>query len=298
MTLKIKIFQMKKNSIKFLAVIFTAISLISCNNEAKFQLTESGIEYKFIEQHEECAKPSYGEALVIDVDYYLYPKDSLLFSSKEVSESFRLEYIESDYEGSIDEAFGLMALGDSAIFRIDAVDFFNNATDMGVPEYIKEGDKLEFRVRLKEILTQEQIKAEEEDYHNNKVQEELDLISDYLTENEITTQPTESGLYFVEKVKGNGKKVSAGDSISVSYKGYFINGEVFDSTEKSGKPFNFKVGIGKVIPGWDEGLTYMNQGGEALLIIPSEIGYGFNGYYPYIPPYSTLIFEVKIEKVF
>jgi FKBP-type peptidyl-prolyl cis-trans isomerase FkpA len=296
--LKIKIFQMKKNSINFIAILIIATTFFSCNKGTKFEKTDSGIEYAFVVQNEDSLKPTLGDAIVLDVDYYYLPTDSLLFSSSDVSDDFRIEFVESQYEGSIDEAFALMSKGDSAIFYIDAVKFFKNATDIELPSFIKEGDKLSFHVKLQNILTKEQVQKEEEEYHQTKMQEEKDLIAEYIKENEIVAEQKESGLYFIEKEKGRGVKVKTGDSISVNYTGYFINGEVFDSTSKTGEPFNFRVGVGQVIQGWDEGLTYMNQGGKALLIIPCEIGYGFEGYYPYIPPYSTLIFEISVEKVF
>jgi len=288
---------MKKNNIKIFAVILLSITFFSCKNGLKYETTESGIKYAFVVKNEDAAKPTIGDGLVIEAKYYHENTDSLMFDTKEISDDFRIEFVESQYEGSIDEAFAMMNEGDSAIFYIDAVKFFKNATDLPLPDFIKDGEKLIFQVKMKEIITKEQITKEEEEYKTTKLQEEQNLIAEYLKNNNITATPTASGLYYIEKEKGRGVKVKTGDMVKVQYTGTFINGEVFDSSEKAGKAFEFEVGAGNVIQGWDEGLPMMCQGTKATLIIPAELGYGIDGYYPVIPPYSTLIFEIYVEEV-
>jgi len=237
---------MKKNSIKILVGFIIATTLFACNKGAKFQKTETGIEYKFIVQNKDAKKPAIGDGIVLDVEYYHEQTDSLMFSSKEISEEFKISFVASTYEGSIDEAFALLGEGDSAIFIIDAVKFFKNATDIEIPAFIKEGDRLTFYIKLKDILSQEEVLAEKEEYHKMKLQEEQVLIAEYLTKNGFKSEPTESGLYYIEKEKGRGAKVKIGDSVAVQYTGYFINGEVFDSSKETGEPFKFKVGAGNV----------------------------------------------------
>lgn len=294
--LKIKIFQMKKNSIKL--VILLAISvLFACNESLKFQTTESGIEYAFAVQDEDSPLPQVGEGLQIEAKYYFEPTDSLLFDTKEVSEDFRIEFSEPQYEGSIDEIFAMMRKGDSVVAYVDAVKFFNNSTDVELPDFMKKGDKLAFYIKLKDIVSKEQIAKEEEEYKQMKLTEEKTLISEYLTNKNLTATPTASGLYFIEKEKGRGVKAKTGDMVKVHYTGTFINGEVFDSSQNTGEPFEFELGAGNVIAGWDEAIAMMNQGGKATLVIPCELGYGIDGYYPVIPPYSTLIFEVYLVEV-
>ena len=125
----------------------------------------------------------------------------------------------------------------------------------------------------------------------NKADEEMDLLEAYLLENNITTEPTSSGMYYIETLKGSGPDANGGDRVEVKYKGTFIDGEVFDSGI-----FPFTLGIGMVIPGWDEGIKYMNEGGKAILIIPSNMAYGPSGRGS-IPGYSTLIFEVELLSI-
>ncbi len=100
-------------------------------------------------------------------------------------------------------------------------------------------------------------------------------------------------------VVGKGAVAKAGDMVTVNYTGKLTNGTVFDSSEKPGRtPFQFHLGAGQVIKGWDQGVAGMRVGGKRLLTIPPELGYGSAGTPggP-IPPNATLIFTVKLLKV-
>ena len=125
--------------------------------------------------------------------------------------------------------------------------------------------------------------------------EETEILEQYLTENNITTEPKESGLYYIETETGTGLQPQQGDTVYVHYTGKLIDGTVFDTSE-GGNPFSFELGVGYVIQGWDEGIAYMKEGGKATLIIPSQLGYGSTGATS-IPPYSTLIFDVELVDV-
>lgn len=110
-------------------------------------------------------------------------------------------------------------------------------------------------------------------------------------------EKTESGLYYkITKENKDGKRPKPGQRVSTFYKGMLTDGKVFDQRQKDDPPLTFEVGVGMVIPGWDEGLTLMREGEEARLIIPSHLAYGPNGRGP-IPPNSVLIFDVTLEKI-
>jgi len=105
---------------------------------------------------------------------------------------------------------------------------------------------------------------------------------------------TESGLRYTVLSKGNGDSPNKGDLVKVHYKGQLLDETVFDSSYKRNEPIEFKVGIGQVIPGWDEGIMLLKKGDKARFVIPSNLAYGESGAGGVIPPNSTLIFEVEL----
>lgn len=107
---------------------------------------------------------------------------------------------------------------------------------------------------------------------------------------------TASGLEYVEIEEGSGPQAQPGDFVQVHYTGTLEDGTQFDSSIERGAPFPFTLGQGEVIPGWDEGIALMKEGGKARLIIPPELAYGEPGRGP-IPPNATLIFEVELVEV-
>jgi FKBP-type peptidyl-prolyl cis-trans isomerase len=108
---------------------------------------------------------------------------------------------------------------------------------------------------------------------------------------------TDSGLRYQILQKGTGAKAEKGQTVSVHYKGQLADGTVFDSSYKRNQPLEFPVGVGQVIPGWDEGICLLNEGDKARLVIPSNLGYGSRGAGGVIPPDATLVFDVELMKV-
>lgn len=108
---------------------------------------------------------------------------------------------------------------------------------------------------------------------------------------------TDSGLQYIETEAGTGATPKRGQRVSVHYKGQLENGKEFDNSFKRGQPIEFMLGMGKVIPGWDEGIGLMKVGGKATLIIPPNLGYGSRGAGGVIPPNAVLIFDVELVDV-
>jgi len=104
---------------------------------------------------------------------------------------------------------------------------------------------------------------------------------------------TTTGLYFRDLIVGKGDASASGRDVTVHYTGWLPDGTKFDSSKDRKQPFVFRLGAGKVIAGWDEGVAGMKVGGSRKLVIPPSLGYGARGAGP-IPPNSTLVFDVEL----
>lgn len=117
-------------------------------------------------------------------------------------------------------------------------------------------------------------------------------IQDYLSANNLQAEKTASGLYYIIENEGTGGQPTATSQVRVAYKGYFLNGSVFDQSTSEGVSFNLQ----QVIKGWTEGITYFKEGGSGLLLVPSHLAYGPRNYMG-IPGGSVLVFEIDLLEV-
>lgn len=140
-------------------------------------------------------------------------------------------------------------------------------------------------------------KAQEEAKQAKLKDQEAITVANYLKENNITVQPIESGLYYIETAQGTGEQAVAGDKVKVHYHGTLLDGTKFDSSYDRGSPYEFTLGKGQVIKGWDQGIALMKVGGKATLIVPSDLAYGASARSDVIHAYAPLKFEVELVEV-
>jgi FKBP-type peptidyl-prolyl cis-trans isomerase len=112
----------------------------------------------------------------------------------------------------------------------------------------------------------------------------------------VTGNPkrTVTGLEYWDIKEGTGAVAKSGQTVTVNYTGWLLSGKKFDSSVDAGRPFNFKLGAGQVIKGWDQGVAGMKVGGKRQLRIPPDLAYGEGGYPGVIPGDATLIFDVEL----
>ncbi len=286
--------------------ILIASFIVSCGDgPSGFKKSDNGLLYKFHKRNKEGVKPVEGDMLTAILIYAVRDtkteKDSVLFDSHNNPGPFRIPLSKSEFKGDIYEGFGMMSEGDSATFIISADSFFlKTVRAQKLPDFIQPKSNLYFRIKLEKIQKKADYEKEQKQMMEKQMKEMAEMkekeqvsIDKYLADNKITAKPLESGLVFMDVKKGKGAKAAKGDKVKVEYKGMLLDGTEFDSSTKHGKPFEFELGAGQVIPGWDEGIQLMKVGGKAKLVVPSRLGYGSRGAGT-IPPYATLVFEVEL----
>jgi len=291
----IKIFYSNKWKSLVLIIVAGLLVLNSCSlfsDYPGYKKTKSGLLYKFYDK-KDSRKAEIGDYITVEMKYKTN-EDSLLFDGS--GDTFPLELIEPVFAGDINEALSLMGKGDSASFIIRADSFLlKNVQLTRIPDFIDEKSKIIFNIRMHNVQSLEELEKEKENARTAGLKKEEEMINNYCLTNNIAVTPEISGLYYIPVLSGNGIAAAPGKRVSVHYIGKFLDGTVFDSSYSRGKPIEFDLGRGQVIPGWEEGITKMKKGGKCVLLIPSNLGYGAGR--GQIPPYTPLVFEVELIDV-
>lgn len=282
--------------ILFIIVIAASIGFLSsCQDQSEFpgfKETPTGLYYKFYTDVDDTLFPKVGDFVEVDMIYAT--EDTVMFDSRDLPKPMQLPMVESVHVGDIYEGLSLMNIGDSATFICNADSVLTKLFRFrSIPPELDSVKVIYFHVKMKDIMSKETMDAKREAEMKKLSEEETGLREAYLAENYPDATPTESGLYFISTKKGSGKNPKVGQKVKVHYTGMFLNGETFDSSVDRGQPFEFTLGQGQVIRGWDEGIAMMKKGGQAVLVIPSDLAYGPQGRGS-IPPSSTLVFEVEL----
>lgn len=271
------------------SVLLLVIFLFTQCAQSDFKTDKSGLTYKFIVENKGSAQPKIDDVVSLKMRY-TDQRGTVL----QKSDLFRTRLKSPSHEaGSIEDAILLMHKGDSAIFHINAINYYTKSMGISAPDSFTANDYLTFYIKLMDIMSADEFAKEQKLAKLSDAREEERLMNEYLDHENITIEPTASGLYFIEIEKGKGKRPQPGKKVIVQYTGYFIDGQIFDSSYKRNEPFSFTLGVGEVIQGWDEGVSMMHVGGKYKLIIPSYLAYGSKATGP-IPPNVTLVFDVEL----
>ncbi|HAW52429.1 MAG TPA: peptidylprolyl isomerase [Flavobacteriales bacterium] len=282
----------------FNTLALSVFFLASCGGDSKFpgfDKSESGLYYTITSLDEHGRQVALDHVVTIEMTYGT--DDSVLFDSKKMEFPTQLKVSAPIYDGDVMEGFAMMKVGDEAVFKTSADSFFKRIANIALPSFIDSGSYLTFTIKMLNTQTIEELQAARDAEAEANKSLEAELIQSYLNENNITVEPRESGLYFVETAPGSGVPVERGSTVKVHYIGRLLTGEKFDASfdHNPPDPIEFALGTGRVIPGWDEGIGYMTVGSKATLIIPSHLAYGDRP-----PPgaiikaYSPLVFDVEL----
>lgn len=276
----------------FICLLLCTPFLAMSQTAKQYKKADTGLLYHF---YKDVKGPNAVPENVIKVNFKMYTStDSLLRDTWKESGAITAYAQKPGYKASLEEAFLMMSAGDSAAFLVNADSMFEKAIRAPMPEFIKKGSNFKFIVKMEGVYTktayEEIVKKEEAEL----VGKEDKTIQDYMTKNNLKGVKQPSGLYYVQLQPGTGTRAEAGKSVSVHYTGKLLNGTKFDSSVDRNAPFDFALGQGQVIKGWDEGIALMSVGEKGLLLIPSALGYGIKGAGASIPANSVLVFEVEL----
>ena len=293
---------MRKLNVKMSLLLMLSIIMFSCSKHPGFKKTDSGLYYKIHTKSDDTAKARIGDVLTMKMCVRAKNKtmDSVLFNSNMIPYPYKMQLSKPMYKGDFLEGIALLSKGDSATFILIQDSVFKNAQK---PPFLTPTDELFMDVKIVNIQSkleydkemEIQMKQQQAALEQLKNKEAEDLTK-YLTDNKVKAKPTTSGMYYIEQLKGKGAKAENGKKVSVHYTGTLLNGTKFDSSVDRGQAFEFVLGQGQVIKGWDEGIALMREGGKARFIIPSSLGYGEKGSGP-IPSCSPLVFDVELISV-
>jgi len=277
----------------FTAIIFfMAMAFFACQSGSDLKETETGVKIKFHVKNDDSVQVNKYDIVHVLMTYRT--KDSVLMEGGKNKFPFQVNPV---YDGDLMDGILLMHKGDSATIVLNAEDFFTKMMQYpSVQPGMEPEDDIFFDIKVVDVTPEpEMVKAERLEGEARKANE-TENIKRYISENNITVEPTESGLYYVQVQAGDGKQAAAGKKVKVHYKGTFLDGEKFDSSYDRNAPIEFVLGQGQVIKGWDEGISMMKEGEKALMVIPSEIAYGSQKR-GNIKAYTPLVFDVELIEV-
>lgn len=237
------------------------------NNNLNAQTTGSGLQY-IVEEPGTEGFPESDNIVVINYKQFLLDGTIL-----EESTGTPVPLILSGLIPGLREGISLLQKGGKGLFLMPSALAFREGGNETVPPSTPVG----FEIELVDI-------------HVDLLSYESSLFSNYLIANNLTADTTDSGLQYVINELGTGGHPTINSTVTVGYKGYFLNGTVFDESAPN-MPATFALAA--VIAGWQEGIPLFQKGGSGLLLIPSSLAYGSTGQNS-IPPNTPLIFEVEL----
>jgi FKBP-type peptidyl-prolyl cis-trans isomerase FkpA len=280
-----------------------------------FKVLNPKLKYVFVEDKPTKEHPEEGDDVMLRM--IAICNNRFMYNSATVNKgkpgAFSIS--KAAFKGDIADALMLMTTGDSIICLVDAQSMFDY-TKKKLPDYIKPGDRIQYNIRLVSIKPKAQIQKEreaefskfmkEQDAGNQPVNDDTALQTYFKIRN-IKPIKTVSGLYYTIQKEGSGPRAIPGDTVVMNYRGNLLDGTKFDSNIDSAflhvQPLSFVLGTGRVIKGWDEGISYLKAGSKAFFYIPSALAYGAQSRPASaanpkgIPANSVLIFEVELVAI-
>lgn len=287
--------------------MLSILFMVGCTSEGRRLKTESGYDYEIV-------RKGSGETIAINSYVFfnmsLMVDDSVWQSTADMGKPSVLKLMEDNENyGQLEplvDLFTTLHKGDSILFYFP-IDSFGSRP----PVFDSTQGPLIYHIGIANVMTEAEFQV-----HSDSIQQAQESVRqvvrdrfpvveaqakatyDAYKRGDLSSQikSTESGLQYIIHEEGDGPKPSKGDQVSVHYYGMLdADASMFDSSFKAGQPYQFPVGMGQVIRGWDEGIMLLNKGTKATLFVPAALAYGAAGSPPVIPENANLIFYVELE---
>lgn len=269
-----------------------------------YEKNQNGLYYQFFSQND-GEMPQVGDLLEVSICCMVNDSTPLIPNTRNI-----MKLQEPAFAGDINEGLAMMHKGDSASFIVNIDSTFKYLFGQPtLPAEFNSTDVMRFEVKVNDFYPEkvyaqnyanevknrnaERVAALQNDYPEETAKA-ANALAAYLAKNNIVAEPTETGLYYVVTEEGNGEHPEVGKPVTMHYTGKLLDGTVFDSSVERDEPFQFVLGVGQVIPGWDEGVQLMTKGEKGVLYIPYYLGYGERQAGDKIVPFSNLIFDVEL----
>jgi FKBP-type peptidyl-prolyl cis-trans isomerase len=278
-----------------MTIVVVSVLLFGCDGN-EFKTSTDGYEFKYIKKGTGDL-PKNGEIVVYNMKY-IDEKDSLIFETDADQPAYvPFDSMQWSNMGPLYKAFKIIKEGDSILIKVPTKTLFEESFRAAVPPSLNPEGFVTFCIGASSIMTEEEMEMEAMAKSEKQMSADIEVIDQYLEQNNISAQSTDSGLRYVIDVEGTGNFPQPGDNVMVNYRGSLLDGIQFESTFETNEPFTFTIGQRQVIMGWDEGIALLKAGGKGTLYIPSPMAYGERGAGGIIPPNSVLKFDVELIQI-
>jgi len=292
---------------KYILFILVLIFAVNANAQNDLQRTPNGAMYKIFTHNT-------GDKIKLDdiVTFHVIQKtdkDSVLYSTYNTGRPVQAQCQPSKNVVDLMEIFPLLTLNDSVLVKVPADSLFKGHEEQR-PPFFPKGSNLVLILKILRVQSLNDAIAERNAMIEKMKTAEVTDAAKYIADHKLILKTTLSGLKYIITKPSPKPRPQKGDTLLVNYVGRTLDDKIFDTSietiakgagiAQEGRPyepFQFIVGSGGVIPGWDEGLLLVNEGAKARFVIPSALGYGSQGAGDNIKPYSTLVFDIELVKV-
>lgn len=269
-------------------VVLGALTIVSCN---KFKVTTTADGDRLIVHQKGTSGKIGKDGDIVSFNMIIKTEaDSVVKDSYKEGQPFTMPLQKGAFKGSFENALYHIGEGDSTTVLVNSDSLFKLMNQPLAPGIAK-GSDLKFIVKMNKVQTRADFEKELVEKKNN----EPKIIEAFVAKNLKNATKSAEGMYYVENIVGSGATPTMGNTVVVQYVGKFLDGKEFDKSQP-GSPFEFPVGQGRVIPGWDQILLTMKKGGKTTVVIPSTLAYGEQGVGP-IPANTPLMFEITLVDI-